>query len=304
MRKLSLALSCLLALSALSAFGQSGSFQLQKNEAFVIVNNLPLYQEVKSGVLKWKESLVIGDKVALTGKTWKFKVDGNEREYARVKSPAGTEGWVRSSYAIPKCQLAAVKADPATIYGEPREVKMTSKSVSCMTVVAALVDGSTADFAKIVCYDPTADSYFSDPVFVKKEDLSYDEVDLNALILFMTAKGSKDKALRAKFLANIDKNYQTTVFYEKIRAALSPDASAARQTAPFSGKFTANDDKVNVRSQPDEANGQVLGQLEKGAAVEAVEATTQSYTVGGRTAPWYRIKSPEGWVFGSFLTQD
>lgn len=304
MRKFSLAFVSFCALVSLPVFSQSGNLQLQKNEAFIIIDDLPIYQEVSSGVLKWKDNLVIGDKVTFLNRTWKFKVEGNEREYKLVKSPSGTEGWVRSAYAIPNCQIAAVKADSSTIYSEARDVKMTSKSISNMTIVASLVDGSTADFAKVVCYDPTADKYYTDPpVFLKKEDLTYDQTDLNALILFMTAKGSKDKALRAKFLANIDKNYRATVFYDKIKAVLAPDSPPAKPISPFFGKFTVNDDRVNVRSQPDETNSQVVGQLNKDTAVEVIEATTQAYTVGDLTAPWYHIKSPDGWVFGSFLTQ-
>jgi SH3-like domain-containing protein len=298
-------IACLLATTALalSAQGASpagGPLQLQKNEAFIIVNDLPLYQEQGSGNLKWKESLVIGDKVTLLNRSYKFKIEGNEREYLKVRSPSGTEGWVRIQYAIPKSRLAVVKADKATVYTEARDVKMTTKTVSQMTIVASLIDGSTPAFAKAVCYDAIQDKYYTDPIFINKDDLSYADADVNALILYMTAMAVKDKGLRAKFFSNIEKNYSSTIFFDKIKAALVP--GAVKASSPLSAFFTVNDDNVNVRAQPDEVGGQVVAQLNKGSKVEVVEATTQTYTVGGQSAAWYRIKDPAGWIFGSFLT--
>jgi SH3-like domain-containing protein len=305
MKRVAIVAFCL-ALSALASFAQIASpdssvLQLQKNEAFVIMNDLPLYQE-QSGNLKWKESLVIGDKVTLLNRTYKFKIEGNEREYLKVRSPSGTEGWVRTQYVVPKCQLAVVRAEKATVYSEARDVKMTSKTVSQMTMVASLIDGSTPAFAKVVCYDANLDKYYTDAIFLSKDDLTYADADISALILYMTAMSSKDKGMRAKFFGNIEKNYSSTLFFDKIKAALVPDAPAAKPSSPLSGFFTVNDNNVNVRAQPDEVNGQVVAQLSNGAKVEVVEASTQTYTVGGQTAAWYRIKEPAGWVFGSFLS--
>ena len=45
----------------------------------------------------------------------------------------------------------------------------------------------------------------------------------------------------------------------------------------------------------------MVGKLAKGRSVVAVERTKQSYALGALNAPWYRIKEPEGWVFGVFL---
>jgi hypothetical protein len=303
MKRIAIIAFCL-STTALAGFAQnastaSGAYQLQKNEAFVIMNDLPLYQEQGSGNLKWKESLVIGDKVSLLNRTYKFKIEGTEREYIKVKAPSGTEGWARIQYVVPKCQLAVVRADKATVYSEARDVKMTPKTVSQMTIVASLLDGSTPAFAKVLCYDANQDKYYTDPIFINKDDLTYADADISALILYMTALSSKDKDMRAKFFGNIEKNYSSTIFFDKIKAGLV--AGAAKPTTPMAGLFTVNDDNVNVRAQPDEVGGQVVAQMNKGSKVEVLEATTQTYTVGGQSAAWYRIKDPAGWIFGSFL---
>jgi hypothetical protein len=308
MKKTMFALS--LILFAFSGFAQSSSaFQLATNEAFVIMNGLPLYQE-QGGTLKWKENLTIGDKVQVKGKIQKIKLEGKERDFLKIVAPSGAEGFARAPYLVQKATLAVVRADKAVVYTEPRDVKITSKSISQQTIVAALTEGSSSSFAKVLCYDAAQDAYFTDPVFVAAEDLTYAEADVNATILFATASATKNKDIRANLLKVIEKRYSSSIFFDRIRAALEPSAASqapAASAAPSKpvvakqGKFIVNDDKVNVRAQPDEVNGEVVAQLDKDAVVETVEATARAYTVAGQTGLWYRIVEPSGWVFGVFL---
>jgi hypothetical protein len=303
------ALALALITLALPGFAQSpatDTLKLGKDEAFVILNNLPLYQE-QGGSLKWKENLTIGDKVQVKGGVQKKKVEGKERDYLRVKAPSGSEGFVRAQYVAAKATLAVVRAEKATVYSEPRDVKITTKSVSNMTIVATFQDGSTSSFSKIICYDAAQDAYFTDPVYVAIEDLSFADADVNATILYATAAASKNKEIKSNLFKVIQKRYASSIFFDKIQAALTPGAAsdaapaAAKQTSTAAGSFTVNDDKVNVRAQPDETGGQVLTQLSKGQIVEVLEQTTQTYVVGGVSDHWYRIANPAGWVFGGFL---
>ena len=80
-------------------------------------------------------------------------------------------------------------------------------------------------------------------------------------------------------------------------------AAFSVSTESFTGTFQANDDKVNVRSLPDETMGKVVAVLKKDQVVEATDMTMGSFTIGTLNAPWYKIKSPAGWVFGSYLIQ-
>lgn len=287
--------------------------KLNKDEAFVIINELPLYQD-QGGALKWKESLTIGDKVQIRGGSQKKKVDGKERDYTKVKSPSGNEGYVRSQYIVPKAQLAVVHADKATIYSEPRDVKVTDKYISGMTIVAVLQDGSSASFAKVLGYDKSQDLYITDPVYIQVEDLTYADADVNASILFTAAMASKSKDIKDSLFKVIQKRYSSTIFFAKIQAAIgggsaSPSSGAAavppaeRQTQSADGSFTVNDNDVNVRSQPDE-NSQSVAHLSKGAQVDVVAKTVDTYTVGDSTDYWYKISEPSGWVFGGFLDEE
>jgi hypothetical protein len=300
MKKLASFLAAFLVTASLGAFAASVP-PLAANEAFVIMNNLPLWTE-KGGTLEFKENLIIGDRVVLLNKAAKFKQDGKERDYVKVRSSTGNEGWVRAPYVVAKAMIAIVAAEKATIYSAPRDVSMTTKYISHMTLVAVLQDGSTPEFAKVVAYDASRDLYYTDPVFVSKTDLTFAEVDVNAFILFTTAKTSKDKGLRANFLKTIEAKYAASVFMAEIRATLAPETAPQKATMAVSGVYTVNDNNVNLRATPDEINGQVVTQLSKGAQVEVLEVTVQSYTIGGLTGQWYRIKEPAGWVFGPFLS--
>jgi len=295
-----------LAASFAIAFAQAASSapRLGPNEGFVILNNLPLYLEAK-GVLTFKESLVLGDKVTVLSRVSKFKIGGNEREYVRVRAPSSNEGWVRSVYVVQKCSLAVVKTDKAVVYAEPRDVKITNKVISAMTIVAVLDDGTTSAFAKILCYDPVQDAYFTDAAFfLGSDDLSVADADINSVILYTTAMATKNKDIRSNLFKVIEKRYSSSIFFDKIKSALVPGAAVAavaKPSAAASGFYEVNDDNVNVRAQPDELNGQVVGKLNRGAQVEVLEATIQDYAIGGKSAKWYRITEPAGWIFGSFI---
>lgn len=280
-----------------------GSVYLSQSEAYVILNGLAFYKE-EGGSLKWKEGLVIGDRVGLTNRIQKFKIDGKEFEYAKIKSPSGQEGWARVPYLVNKSALAVVKADEAIVYSEPRDVKITNKTISNMTIVAVLQEGSTSGFSKIVCVDTAKNAYYTDPIFVSRDDLAFADSDVNATILYITATGSKNASIKANLYKVIEKRYSNSLFFEKIKAVLSPSPAVEavdKPTVKTSGSFLINDNNVNVRAKPDEVNGEVLTQLNNGDKVEVIEVTAQKYTIGDQTSVWYRIEQPAGWVFGIFM---
>jgi hypothetical protein len=281
--------------------GLAFSAPLAANEAFVIYNNLPLYQEPQSGVLKWAESLTIGDKVVLLNRTFKFKLEGKERDFTKVRAQSGKEGWVRSPFIAAKAVLGVVKADRAVVYSEPRDVKVTSKSITQLTILAVLQDGGQGGFSKVSCYDAVQDASFTDGVYVSADDLTTVDLDVNAAILYTAAMASKDAGVRKNLLTVASNKYGASVFGGKLQEALGA-GSAPRATTTASGRFTVNSDHVFVRSAPDEKSGQPVTQLDTGSQVDAVEMTAQTYTVDGQTARWYRVEYPAGWIFGAFLT--
>jgi len=288
-----------LALSSAFAFPS-----LARNEAFIIMNNLPLWTE-SGGKLSFKENLTIGDKVSLMNRTAKFKQEGKEREYKMVKAPSGNVGWVRAPYAVDNCTLGVVRVDGAIVYSEPREIKMTAQSVSYMTIVAVLADGGSSDFARILCYDADKDAYFTEtPVFVSRRDLTFADADLNAVIIYDTAKSTKNKAMRENFLKLIRSKYSGSLFFGKIQEGLEPPAPKLQACTGDTASFV-NDDKVNVRNAP--VDGSVIDQLGKGTELELLEQTVDLYKAANPAIgpqPWYHVRygsGKEGWIFGEWV---
>ncbi len=301
MKKLLFAVVCILAVAAAAASAAPGPASV--NQAVVILHGLPVYQD-KSGALVATpiDYLTVGDKVTLLNKTATFKENGKDRSFLMVRAPSGKEGWARVSYVIPKATLAVVRADSAIVYTEPRDVKVTSRTISNLTIVAVLQDGSTAEYGKIFCVDTKQNAYWVDtPIFVTMDTLTTADVDVNAAILYSVASATKNQDVKKNLLTVALNKYGSSVFTPKIQQALGVTPTVAKDTTPAAGIYVVNADNVNVRATPDEVGGKVLAQLDTGAPVEVTAMTSDSYTVGGKTAAWYKITDPEGWIFGAFI---
>lgn len=300
MSKLRMAIAIVVALVAAASASAANLPYASAREGYVLMQDLALWQDEFGGKLKFQEALTLGDKVALLGQTAKFTQDGREREYVKIRSLSGKEGWARSSYVASNATLAVVKVPKTLIYSEPRDVKVTSRTLGYMVLVAVFRDGGADGFVKIGGYDPGSDTLI-DGVYVSRDDLTFDDFDINALVLYRVAMGMKNAELRRNLLTVAQTKYGKTIFMDKIQAALNPE-SQAKALVAAGGKYIVNDNNVNLRSAPDEKGGSVLKTLAKDTVVEVVQASAAAYTVGGATAQWFKLKDPEGWVFGAFLS--
>lgn len=298
MKKFLLAVSLVLGLSFVANAVPSGP-----NVGFVLSQELSLFSE-QFGKLTWVETLTIGDKVTLLGKAQKFTRDGKEREYTYVRTPSGKEGWLRTQYIAVNATLGVIKTDSALIYSEPRDLKITDKAMTMLTIVAILDNGSTPDFAKVNAVNPADDVYYdTNATYLTYPDLTIDENDVAAAILYYVGKNTKNAGVKKNLLTLANKKYASSVFLPKIQEVLggAPAASAAA-AVPFAGTYPLNDTNVNVRTAPS-TEASVISQLSQPATVTVKERTAQPSAAGGKTDYWYHITAPvDGWVFGSFLT--
>lgn len=288
-------------LAALTSVLEAAPLTAGPNEGFVLLNNASVFKEKSMGTLEWSEALTLGDKVQIVGGVVKMKYSGNEREYYKVKLANGKEGFIRTILLGTGGTLGVVKAEASLVYSEPRDVKITARTLTRGQMVVVQKEGATDQFIKVVGYEASTDAPI-DGVFLAKEDVSINDIDANAIILLTVAKAQKNEAVKKNLLTVAATKYSTSLFMDLVRAVLDPLNPAPRATKPASGTFLVNDNKVNVRDVPNEKGSKVVGSLEKGVSVEVVETTAESYTIEGKTAPWYRLASPDGWVFGSFLT--
>ena len=81
-----------------------------------------------------------------------------------------------------------------------------------------------------------------------------------------------------------------------------PQPPATAYRAPYG---TVNDEGVRVRWNPNaDARTGVNTSLKKGTSVQILARTETKVTIGGKSAYWYAVKTPEGvygWSFGAFI---
>jgi len=274
-----------------------------ENEAYVLLHDLALWKE-DEGVLKWIKNLSIGDRVKLSDQTGKFKTEGSDAERDYVKVIYGDkEGWTRPNYLAAKAKLGAIIATKAKIYTEPRDIKVTARYVSGMTLVAVFNEGSEGDYLKVAGYDYDQKVLLNDSTFVSKSDVTMQEVDINAITLYIASTQAKTVELKINLLSTIMDKYSGSFFAPQIETALNDlKGISTKPSTPTSGNFLVLEDKVNIRETSDEINGKILGVLAKDTIITVTDMTTESYTINGKTAPWYKMSDPQGWVFGAFLT--
>ncbi len=215
MKRLIIALA-LISLLCAAAVAQT----LAPNTAVVLVNGASLSEDTNK-VLKAVDYLTLGDIVLLMGRTGSFADGGAQKDFTRVKAPNGKEGWVRTQYIATKASLAIVKADQAMLYTEPKTVKLTSRYVSSMVLVAVLQDGSSSTYAKVQYWDAAQNTFAADSAYVRMDDLAASPADVSAGILLYVSKGTKDPAIKKNLLRVAKLKYGGSQFMPKVAEALA-----------------------------------------------------------------------------------
>ena len=293
-----LAVSCQKAPQLASA---PGALTADAKSGFVIRAGLGIY-DISDGAAKWLDTLLLGEKLSLQGGTQKATVGADQFDFLRVKRASGAAGWALADYIVSNCVLSVTKTDEVIVYKQPMDAGATGTSLSSAMVVARLNESVTAPFARITWYDP-ASRTLSRGVYAHDEDLSTKPDDVQSAVLLMLASGATTPEQKKALLQSAAKSYPSSLFIARIEDAATALAAppVARATEKFFGTMVCTDNGVNVRDAPDEKSGSVVATLTKGQKVEVEEQTTDSYTIGTDTAPWYRIKEPAGWVFGAWL---
>jgi hypothetical protein len=172
---------------------------------------------------------------------------------------------------------------------------------SVKTVLITFPETERDGFVRFQAHDAQYQRYYRDN-FIKVQSLSFNNDDVQSVILLHTAGvlGPNETIRREALLEAAYNDYPESVFAAEIRGLLS-----GKEVQPSSlGSLWVIDYDVNVRDNPDEKDGKIIGQLSLDTEVRVSEVTTESYTVDGQTSNWYHITSPvDGWVFGAYLNQ-
>jgi hypothetical protein len=273
--------------------------------AFSVVPDLPLWTLEDSAPTQ-KETVTIGEKLTLLGKSTKVTLGGREREMVQVRRLAGSEGWARADSVVPRSILSVVITDDAVIYTVPYNTAATTASIPRMTVVAVHAETGGMTFIKVTGYDATAKLLLKG-VWLRNEGVSSKPGDVQAAILLQLAAASRSPKQQQAFLRTAIKDYPDSIFMPELTAAATgtPVATAApartHPTVPATGSMASAADGVKVYDAPDDTAGKVTATLAAGQKVDLVEKTAADSSSADAAASWYRIRDPAGWVKAASL---
>ena len=275
-----------------------------EKSGFSIMPDLPLW-DLAGGRLTLKETLQLGEKVDLLGQSAKATQAGKERDFVRIRRDSGREGWARPDFIVSRSILAVTTTEDAVVYSAPKNTAATTTVIPRMTVLAIHSDSGGETFIRVTAYDPTAKTLLRE-VFLRNEGVSAKPDDVQSLILLQLADASRSAKQKEAFLTSAIKDHPGSVFMTQLveaRAALKAASALGKAAEAFSATLAVGEDNVSVRDAPDEKTGKVVAALSRGQKVEVVEKTKGSYAVEDRSAPWYRIREPAGWVHGASLVE-
>lgn len=257
--------------------------------------------------------LDLGDKFFSLGKIVSVKDKKNTMlELVKCKTQKDEIFWLRADIVVPGGTLAIVKDDETNIYREPDKLKPTGEILSKMTIVTTYPD-SESGFRKVTTWDEKLNKKRAN-IYIKAEDLSKRESDIQSIrTYFLATKLNNDVAKKTLFKTALE--YKDSIFYDFIEneynkifespETQTPNEETVSVDVPEFEEIdfaaTINDNDVNVRTLPILESSEIITQLNIGDSVSITGQTTDSFSVGGISAKWYKISEPEGWVFGSYL---
>ena len=204
--------------------------------AVVIVGGLLLYNLAGGALTATKETIPIGEKVAIVGPSQKITQGGKEREFLHVKRDSGSDGWVRADLVVSKAILAVIATDNSVIYSAESNSAATTESIPRMTIVAIHSETGGMPFIRVTCYDPAAKIMLRN-VALRNEGVSAKPSDVQAAILLQLARASKSPKQQKAFLTSAIKDYPDSIFLPDLQSALDalsapPQADSAPPQAP------------------------------------------------------------------------
>ncbi|WP_375579863.1 SH3 domain-containing protein [Marivirga tractuosa] len=152
---------------------------------------------------KWISSISLGEKVLMTGKT---AVDSSEdnREYVEIKLGDDKQGWVVKDFVEEGTAVATVRK--AQIFKRPDLLTKTDKSFSSMDVLALM---DTKDEWVEVKGKSQGEKWFWSG-WVKRTDLSDNEVDIAVAVYAQKAMEIEDEEKRSEAIQEILENESFT----------------------------------------------------------------------------------------------
>jgi hypothetical protein len=292
----------------------------------VILTDTPKWTEKSEGLMAWAASAEAGETVEAllvkdesdppltkydTKRAAREKLEG-ERDFYHVTASDGKDYWVQDPLVAVDAVPCVVISDSALLYTKPDIASLNPKTL-ILPQYAFLGLHEAASDSSFVCVSGYVTEFANNPVvakqFVKRELVTANPVDIQAIRLYKNALTNKNEVARRELLNNaltLD-----TPFRSLITEALAgiDGKKIEFSVMPYDGDlnyvYSGGGSQVNVRDKPGITGSNVLFKLNDGSRVIVSSVTVEMETVGGENDHWYSIVDAEtqksGWVFGAYL---
>jgi uncharacterized protein YgiM (DUF1202 family) len=246
------------------------------------------------GDIKYLTTVYFGEAVNPTGETKKVK----DETYIKVKLSNGDEGWLKES-------LFALDASTQVVVGDidvyPRPDLMTYKGDKFKKGdVLAVTNKTEGDWVEVIGMKKSPKGWIKEV-----NNLSDKEIDVTVGVLYNRAMQEEDKKKRAEQLNNIATNssFSASGLMSLIDETLAGSAEPPRPELPANQAYI-DADVLNVRSEADVTQDNVLFQVKNGDVVEILERGDR-VPLNGMDDYWYliRFNGQEGWIYGAHTSK-
>ncbi len=244
--------------------------------------------------IKYMTTILFGEAVTPTGEMEEVK----NANYIKVRLSDGKEGWVKESLFAPEANVYVATAE-VDVY--PRPDLMTYKGQKFQRGdIVAVTNNQQDEWVEVYGLEKKTKGWVR-----STEDMSDAELDVTVGVLYNRAMAEDKKADQEKLLNNIASNsaFSASALMDVVDDALAGVAEPPRPELPANQAYILAD-VLNVRSEPDTEQDNVVFQVKNGDVVEIVERGEQQ-AVNGMNDYWYlvRIDGQEGWIYGAHTSK-
>lgn len=244
--------------------------------------------------IKYLATILFGEAVSPTGES---QEEGNST-YLEVTLSDGKTGWVKESLFAPQASVYAASGE-IDVYPRPDLMTYKGQKFNRGDVVAVTANEQD-EWIEVYGLEKKTKGWIRG-----LDNLSDAELDVTVAVLYNRAVTEDKKADREKLLNNIATNsmFSASGMMDVVDEALSAVAEPPRPELPANQAYILAD-VLNVRSEPDTEQDNVVFQVKNGDVVEIVERGDR-VELNGMDDYWYliRINEQEGWIYGAHTSK-
>jgi hypothetical protein len=293
--------SLLLACSGNPGGSTDGYVTPDDTKAVSIHPNLWIYTAVDGtylGTLDQGELVGASDKLEKSTKGW---------DYTQIKRSNGVEVWALASYLI-KGTRPGIIVKEHFLYTEAKASALTSEKVGVYTIVAGYRDPKNPGFTQISYTYGKDNTSIKHKAYIKSENVSFFDADIQATLLFNKAQKAKDAEVKKEFLksaVDLDSPSFRQVFATELAVLENVNDDSAskgsKDAVEYTGIFIGTEDGKYFHESPDASSSETesVGKNEEFTVDQRTKGTDE---IDGARDYWYHSEG-KGWIFGGYAIQ-